>query len=128
MLKTLHVVTELKEQGIANVLNDVLRNVCRALPKRHSARVDFFAVIEGAADQGQTHIACHLMGCRLIRETRDEDAQDGVAGNVRQAVPVTAATVLALLTTATPSADSQGLTLVPISAQLELFCPPYNPA
>jgi len=22
---------------------------------------------------------------------------------------------------------AQGLTLVPISAQLELFCPPYNP-
>jgi hypothetical protein len=26
------------------------------------------------------------------------------------------------------AAAAQGLTLVPISAQLELFCPPYNPA
>ena len=25
------------------------------------------------------------------------------------------------------ASDGQGLTLVPMSAQLELFCPPYNP-
>jgi hypothetical protein len=28
---------------------------------------------------------------------------------------------------AVSDASDQGLTLVPISAQLELFCPPYNP-
>ena len=39
---------------------------------------------------------------------------------------VASAQVLAVLFAANQGAG-QGLTLVPISAQLELFCPPYDP-
>ena len=64
-------------------------------------------------------------------------ATDDVAGNRWQALPPMDAMAapgpmpMGPLNTVgsvgTGAADNQGLTLVPISAEPELFCPPYNP-
>jgi predicted DCC family thiol-disulfide oxidoreductase YuxK len=63
---------------------------------------------------------------RVYFETQQSDA--GKAMLRRAGMPLDLSTIVTLESAPTGSGlRGQGLTLVPNSAQLELFCPPYNP-